>query len=278
MGTAGADTLTGDAEDNTLDGRGGDDTLDGGLGDDTLLGGSGTDSIIASVGADSVDGGTGVDTIDYSGLPVGQSIDVALSGAVPATVTVANGDNQTLSGVENVIATEEDDRVVGDAQQNTIQTLGGDDMIGASAGADILEGGAGVDTVDYSGLATAQRINVTLAGSSTSTVQVIGDANDQISGIENVIGTAGNDTLVGDDQGNSLEGRSGDDFLVGGSGNDTLDGGLGLDTVDYSSAPNAIDINLQTGVVADDGNLSVDTVVAVENVIGTVEDLSLIHI
>ena len=191
VGTAGSDTLIGDDQGNLLDGRAGNDTLDGGEGADTLLGGDGTDQITASAGADVSDGGAGVDTIDYSGYASGQSIDVSLNGATDATVSVTGGDDQTIRNIENITTTDGDDRVIGDAQQNVIQTLDGDDEIGASGGTDTLDGGAGVDTVDYSILAGAQRINVALDGENDSTVLVTGGASDTIVRIENVIGTAG---------------------------------------------------------------------------------------
>jgi len=273
VGTFGDDTLTGDAQDNTLEGRAGNDMLNGGAGDDTLLGGSGTDQVTASEGADITDGGAGVDTVDFSALAAGQSIDVELNDSTDATVTIAGGTDQTIRNVENIIGTDANDQITGDAQENNLQTLAGDDVLGASSGADILDGGSGVDTVDYSSLEGIQRINVALSGSSTSTVQVSGGTNDLIVNIENVIGTAGNDTLTGDSQDNRLEGRLGDDTLIGAGGNDMLDGGAGAsDTVDYSAAPNDVNIDLAAGLASEDGYLAVDTVLNVENVIGSANE------
>ncbi len=48
-------------------------------------------------------------------------------------------------------------------------------------------------------------------------------------GINNLIGTAFDDTLVGHDAENRLEGGGGDDILIGGGGNDILVGGAGAD-------------------------------------------------
>jgi Ca2+-binding RTX toxin-like protein len=270
IGTVGIDTIIGDDQDNLIDGRAGDDTLDGGLGTDTILGGAGADMITASVGADTTDGGTGIDTIDFSGLTVGQSIQVTLDGANDSNVIIATGDDQIIRGIENITGTNEDDQITGDGQQNIIQGLAGDDVLGASQGSDTMDKSVGNDTVDYSDLTGVQRINVTLNGPNVTSVQVIGGTTDQISNIENVIGTAGNDSLTGDTQSNHLEGLAGDDTLIGAEGSDILDGGDGLgDTVDYSGATESININLATGVVADDGYQSSDTVIDVENVIGS---------
>ena len=143
VGTAGSDQITGDSSSNELDGRGGDDTLDGGDGDDTILGGAGADLIIGSAGADTSIGGSGVDTIDYSAQAAGQSINVTLNGATEAIVSISGADDQTVSEIENVVGSSGDDQITGDAQQNRLQGLDGSDLLGASGGSDILDGGAG---------------------------------------------------------------------------------------------------------------------------------------
>ena len=54
-------------------------------------------------------------------------------------------------------------------------------------------------------------------------------AGDVLSGIENLIGSAHNDSLTGDGGANVLEGGAGADTLTGGAGADTLTGGGGAD-------------------------------------------------
>ncbi|WP_301951274.1 hypothetical protein [Microcystis aeruginosa] len=49
--------------------------------------------------------------------------------------------------------------------------------------------------------------------------------------IENLIGTAGNDTIIGNTADNSLNGGAGNDSINGGDGVDTLIGGAGNDTL-----------------------------------------------
>ncbi len=59
---AGADTITGDDQDNFIYGQGGNDTLTGGAGDDVFFGGDGTDIINGGDGDDVLWGWTGKDT------------------------------------------------------------------------------------------------------------------------------------------------------------------------------------------------------------------------
>lgn len=83
-----------------------------------------------------------------------------------------------------------------------------------------LDGGDGVDKLDYSAVTDA--VNVDLGHGLASRVA-------QVANIENVTGGAGNDTLLGDGHNNRLDGSAGNDVLVGGLGNDTLLGGIGRD-------------------------------------------------
>jgi Ca2+-binding RTX toxin-like protein len=57
-----------------------------------------------------------------------------------------------------------------------------------------------------------------------------------LSGIENFIGGAGNDSITGTAVANALSGGAGNDTLIGGRAQDMLTGGLGADTFDYNSA------------------------------------------
>ncbi len=89
------------------------------------------------------------------------------------------------------------------------------------AGDDRLDGGAGSDTASYAG--SLESVSVNLATGSA----VGGDAEgDQLTSVENLIGSRYRDHLVGDAQSNTLE---------GGAGNDTLQGGAGADTYAFSS-------------------------------------------
>jgi Ca2+-binding RTX toxin-like protein len=115
--------------------------------------------------------------------------------------------------------------------------------------ADVIIGGDGNDTVDYS-VSKAVTVNLNVA------VQSGGDAQgDRLIQIENVTGSAFNDKITGDYNDNILSGGGGSDILDGGKGNDvliggidgvtdSLDGGYGIDGVSYSSSTYAVTVAL----------------------------------
>src|SRR5213078_1917485 len=103
-----------------------------------------------------------------------------------ATNVNTGGDaaGDSLSGIENITGSAYDDTITGDANAN---------VLSGGAGADTLIGGGGTDTADYSASASAVTVNL------TTNVNTGGDAQgDSLSGIENLTGSAYDDTLTGD--------------------------------------------------------------------------------
>ena len=89
-------------------------------------------------------------------------------------------------------------------------------------------------------------------------------------GNDTINGTGGNDSFFGGNGSDHLYGGAGSDVFNGGAGADYIDGGAGVDTVSYVDA-GAVFVQLGgTGWgVADDGFGSVDTLVSIENVFGS---------
>ena len=92
----------------------------------------------------------------------------------------------------------------------------------------------GIDTLDYSGFGTSQRINLNPETFSNvgSLVGNVSIAHGTV--IENAIGGSGGDTMIGNSADNVLTGRTGLDNLTGGAGNDTFRdtaAGLNGDTI-----------------------------------------------
>ncbi|WP_428673516.1 lectin-like protein [Reyranella sp.] len=107
-------------------------------------------------------------------------------------------------------------------------------------------GYAGSDTASYAASAAAVTVNLATG------VNTGGDAQgDTLISIENVTGSANNDTLTGDGGGNVLTGLTGNDTLVGGAGNDMMFGGAGNDTYYVDDAGDVVREDSTPGV--DDG-------------------------
>ena len=252
-GSKNNDTLTGNALSNILKGGQGDDTLFGSLNTDKTKG----DSLYG--GSDSTGGGS--DTADYSLFTSTNYLTVNMAttnsdGSYTVVIgTGADAQKDSLFKIANLKGSQGNDNITGDGNANTIQggdgsdTLkggGGNDSLDGGAGDDTLYGGAGADAlVGGTGNNTASyddssaSVKASIANASTFNQ---GDANgDTYNGIQNLIGSAYNDTLEGDNNDNRLDGGAlddvlsgldGKDTLIGGTGNDSLSGGIGDDSLD----------------------------------------------
>ncbi len=98
----------------------------------------------------------------------------------------------------------------------------------------------GVDTIDFSWVKAAQRIdlNPETYSDTAGLVGNLGIARGTI--IENAIGGSGNDRIYGNDAANVLTGGAGNDVLDGRGGTDTLNGGAGNDTYIMSATGDKI--------------------------------------
>ena len=87
-------------------------------------------------------------------------------------------------------------------------------------------------------------------------------------GNDHLHGGEGNDSLVGGQGNDHLYGGEGDDSLRGSEGADHLDGGPGVDKANYWYSFSGVDVDLAAGV-ARGGEAEGDTLVSVENVVGS---------
>jgi len=196
-----------------------------------------------------------------------------LTGTAGDDVIAAGaGDDQVMALAGNDIVRGEagDDEIDGGAGNDQLSGGEGDDSLLGGAGDDVLAGGAdddtldggdGSDTVDYSG--DTAGVTVDLAAG-----EAFGDDSgaDELSGIENVIGGAGNDTLLGDAGANALSGGAGNDTLEGGAGDDTIDGGEGSDTLVLAGAIGTVLLDLGAHTASGQG-IGSDSFHAIERVL-----------
>lgn len=112
----------------------------------------------------------------------------------------------------------------GGSIEGTIFGNEGNDTFRLGAGVEVVDGGAGIDTLDFR---SGGAIRVALDGSFANTGAA---ADDTYTGIERLFGSSfGNDALSGNAAANTLMGFGGNDTLSGGAGSDVLIGGAGAD-------------------------------------------------
>lgn len=115
----------------------------------------------------------------------------------------------------------------------------GDDRIVGTNGADAIEALAGND-------------------------KVLGLAGD-----DRIAGGRGNDALFGGSGNDRLNGGEGRDWFDGGPGDDRIDGDAGIDTLSYAGAVAGIRLGLATAGRQATGGSGTDTVLHVENLVGS---------
>ena len=108
----------------------------------------------------------------------------------------------------------------------------GDDRFMLGAAADVVDGGFGFDTLDFSAAEVSLTIDLsTPANNSGAEAQ-----GDRYGNIEQVLGGIRADVIRGDAADNSLRGGNGSDRLFGNAGQDVLNGGTGSDTLEGGAA------------------------------------------
>ena len=188
------------------------------------------------------------------------------------TVNVTTSGNDFLigsAGTDNLSGGLGNDELHALGGNDTLSGDGGNDTLSGGAGNDILNGGSGIDSVTYSNAAAAVTVNL------GNGIASDGDGGtDNLSAVENVIGSGNADTLAGSNLNNTLSGGLGDDTLSGAAGNDSLIGGAGNDTASYSAAAAGVSANLATGT-ASDGDGGTDNLATIESLTGSAHNDTL---
>lgn len=260
---SGIENVNGTVNDDILTGSSLGNRLDGGTGNDQLFGMGGDDTLLVGNGDDIADGGDGNDTVDYSAATT--NIAIALSNTAGANATVLGGAaGDQVRNVENIIGTGGNDQLIGNNADNFFR---------GGAGGDIINGSGGIDTADYATSTAGVSIQLNDTAGGLATVSGGHAVGDQISNVENLIGSTFADILIGNLGANRLDGGSGDDTIRGGAGADTIIGGAGIDTVDYSTSTAAVSLTLTavptSATTGSGGDAAGDTVNTIENIIGS---------
>lgn len=141
--------------------------------------------------------------------------------------TVANFE-LVIGGLRNdeITGSNGSETLKGNKGNDSLYGLAGDDVLEGGVGGDLLNGGQGVDTASYASAVFG--VVADLSAPKGNTREAKGDT---YRGIENLIGSAQDDTLGGNAVANRLEGRAGDDGIKGRAGDDVLLGGGGDDVI-----------------------------------------------
>ncbi len=249
-------TLIGSAQDDLFDVSGwtaGTLQVHGAGGNDTIQVQVPEPALPAPAGATLTLGATGVTLSGSSGTIVFSSIEQAiLLGTDRNEIFDVSG----FPGTAWVYARGGDDVILDGPGPNWLEGGDGDDrLVFVPNGQvwmdfNVILGGLGRDTLDFSGFTVGVTVNLGLL----SSVQTVVPGELQLyllaEDLENLVGGSGNDTLVG----NSL-----DNVLTGGPGTDTLNGGDGTDTVAETADAHFILTNSQLTVgTQTDGLVSIE--------------------
>ncbi len=248
---------------------GGTEKIIGGSGNDRLFyfqiteGGGGNDLMWTTTRlvGESFDGGEGIDEVAFFIDPLGLGITETFVDLEDNSLNTGHAEGVTLVDVENLTGSPEvEDTFYGDAADNVLNGRDGDDelvgrggddtligeggndqlfgmedddiLIGGAGTFDVLDGGEGIDTADYSESAEGIVIEMA-AGNGQGTG---GDAvNDILLNIENIIGSEESDEIAADEFDNALTGLGNRDDLNGSGGDDVLDGGSAQDMLNGGS-------------------------------------------
>jgi VCBS repeat-containing protein len=290
----------------------GDDVINGGAYTDLLFGYSGNDTfnpagamptsyapahdlMVGGLGNDVFNGGANPGVIVVYAFEWGSSGVTVNLGAGTATDTY--GDTDTLNDIRVVIATNQNDQLIGGNNDETFQPGGGTDTIDGGGGFDVLDY-TNFDPyfgIDFFGAYVESGITVNATGAGSGTISSTSYGEDTFTGIERVVGTefpdtfngsaagesfsgvGGNDVLNGGEGNDLLEGGADDDVLNGGGGNDLLKGGAGRDMLDGGSGTDTIsyDDALYGGradlsnPATNTGDAAGDTYTSIENLTGS---------
>jgi Ca2+-binding RTX toxin-like protein len=209
---------------------------------ENLIGSNFNDTLSGNVGNNVLDGGLGVNTVSYTRSTAGVVVDLSLA---VAQNTIGAGFD-TLRNFQNITGSRFSDTLTG------------------TSGNNVIDGGAGYDTVSYANAGASVVVSLAIIAP-----QVTGGAGtDTLLNLEGLIGSNFNDRLTGNGSDNTIEGLWGDDSILASVGYDALLGGSGTDTANYQSFRSPISFNV-AGSFVEKWAFGLDKLVDIEVVVAS---------
>jgi Ca2+-binding RTX toxin-like protein len=187
--------------------------------------------------------GTGITKVTVSTENFDDVVLVGDGVTVPVEFTMGQGGDQATGGPAADIFRGGS---LGGLGNDTFEGLGGDDTFFAGPNADLMKGGDGSDTVNYSDRSLRQAVSLDDEANDGDPFDLASLDSAALSGadnaqqIENIVGGTAKDTLIGNDSANKLDGGNAADTLEGRGGPDTLIGGNGNDEILARSAAGGV--------------------------------------
>ena len=262
-----ADNINGQAGNDILNGGEGNDLLNGGEDDDILNGGNGDDILVGLSGINQLFGESGDDELQINGsflsasgsvFDGGNDIDrlqVTPTGSVPLDLrlyTLANLETLVLLYLSN----DGEFQISASQFSSNFDTLRVINSDGANNALTIFMDSE--VSLDLSGLA------MNFFNSPNFKLIIEGDFDDEV--------------IIGSSLDDQINGMAGDDILNGGDGDDVLDGGgngAAGDTATYEDAGSGVRAFLSVGGIQNTLGAGRDTLIGIENLIGSDHDDSL---
>lgn len=205
-------------------------------------------------------------------------VDIIIGGSGVNTMTLGNGSDYAFGGggADWINGQSGNDIIFGEDGSDTLRgSIGHDQLFGGAAGDimyggdhnDLLDGGSGNDTmegeqgndtyvVDQSG-----DIIVEAAGGGTDTVRSFSSSYTLAANVENgIIATSGASNMTGNTLNNTFR---------PGTGNNIINGHAGSDTVSYDGLVSGVTVRLDVLTPQAITGSGLDTLLAIENLIGT---------
>ena len=111
---------------------------------DTLIGDANNNVLEGGTGNDIINGGAGNDTANYEHASGSVAVSLASQGVSQPT---GGAGNDTLSNMENLRGSGNDDILIGDGNNNVLEGGDGNDTLTGGGGVDVLTGGTGADSL-----------------------------------------------------------------------------------------------------------------------------------